>query len=286
MTERRDLLPAHLALDDEPFTDDELDNVLTHPDDEVALDTRAGRFEVTDARSAEWTMRKLAEMRVEIAERLHEALFYAEQIERWKEQTTAPLVRRARHFENLLADYAYRLRTQTDGAVKTVKLPSGEVATRGNEDGGKIVLADRDAFLRWVDEVVPTFAESLFTRPEPRPISEIREHVKVVRVPEHRRVEFDDGHVVTINLDGQWIDELEEGAAVVCPVCDQPGRTIRYDDVVADHYRIEIDFDATMIDPLLAEASTTIFFETMRDRAVPGLAYEPNEISVTVKPYV
>jgi hypothetical protein len=284
MTERRELLPAALALDAEPFSDAELDNVLTHPDDDVAKETNAGRFEVLDARSAEWTMRKLAGLQVEIAERLQEADWYATHIEQWKEQETKPLIRRARHFENLLADYAYRIRQKTDAAVKSISLPSGEISTRGKDGAVKIVLTDREEFMRWVDTVVPTFAEKLFARLEPRPITEIREHVKLARVPGHRHITFDDGCEIDVAHDGTPIDELEEGEGVSCPVCGGAGRVIRYVDEIGEHFRIEVDFDSE--DPMMVEAATTSFFSWMTDRPVPGLDVQPDEITVTVKPHV
>jgi hypothetical protein len=292
MTERNELLPAALAISLEPFDDDELDAALAvDSEDEPVHHTLDPyvpaplRWEIEDGRAAEWAMRKLAACKVDLVARLREASWYSAQIDAWREQETKPLIRRANYFENLLADYAYRIRTESDAAVKTVSLPSGKIETRGKDDGGKIVLDDREAFMRWVEEVVPLFAEKLFARLEPRPITEIREHVKLVKVPAHRTVEFDDGCSIDVPLEGEPLDELEDdGVAVTCPVCSQPGRTVRYDDVISAHYRIEVDFDSE--DPRMVEAATTAFFSQMTNRAVPGLGFEPNEISVTVKPHV
>jgi hypothetical protein len=166
--------------------------------------------------------------------------------------------------------------------VKSIKLPSGEISTRGKDGAVKIVLTDREAFMRWVEEVVPTFAEKLFARLEPRPITEIRQHVKLAKVPAHRHLTFSDGCEYDVALDGT--PRIGDGEEFVCPVCEGLGRAVRYDDEIGEHFRIEVDFDSD--DPMMVEAATTSFFSWMTDRAVPGLDVQPEEITVTVKPHV
>lgn len=115
------------------------------PDDEIADDPEAReRFEVTDADSAMWAMRKLYERGERVEEVRERGRVELDRLDRrkravedWVEQQTADDRRFMQYLHALLAGYAARQRR--DGKGNTVSTPYGQVTTRKAQDRVEIV---------------------------------------------------------------------------------------------------------------------------------------------------
>lgn len=136
-----DPIPADLALDAEPLSEADLDAV----DQGEHAPEAVRRWEITDDGTAEWAMRKLADVQARIAGLEARRDNWMERIAIWFEQATKPLASKAEFFTAHLSSYALR-RREVDG-TKTLRLPSGAVSTR--QPGPKVVVRDEEAFRAW-----------------------------------------------------------------------------------------------------------------------------------------
>jgi hypothetical protein len=86
-------------------------------------------WRITDERSAEWVMRKLARARERMAEQAALRVEYLEQLEEWWNDATRSLRGDIEWATDLLSGWAMTLR-DADPDEKTQVLPSGRVSTR------------------------------------------------------------------------------------------------------------------------------------------------------------
>lgn len=178
------------------------------------------RWQITDTESAEWAITKLADAKHAIAEAAAQANVWVNRIREWEREVTARDVATARFFEALLQEYALRVREESGGKTKTVKLASGSIATRVTNE--KVELVDRDGALRWceanrpdllkvsVDASAVVAAATL----EEAPLSVVLTCGCIVDVGSIIR-DFDFWR-------GQAsLADVERGRAVVCPDCKE-----------------------------------------------------------------
>lgn len=139
--DRWDLLPPELAVDEEPFDV----AALTHYE-QLPESLRA--WTITDAGSADWAMRHLAQAEAELAALAERATVWAVKIEAWFDTASSNPRRSADFFRAHLEAYALAQREESGGKVKTITLPSGKIATRPGS-GPKVRVGDPEAFKAW-----------------------------------------------------------------------------------------------------------------------------------------
>lgn len=230
-----DLLPPELALDEEPFDDETLDDLTARmaeigvvspfdlPEPEPAADgltpaqrgvtlsaadVRVGavqRWRITDDNLAEWAMRKYAQAQHALAEldAKHDA--WQAQIVDWHRRAVAGPQRRAAFFEAHLIRYALEQRRDLDR--KTVALPAGKVGTRAH--AAKVDVADETAVLRWAREA--GLAEKIVT--EKVALTPLREHVVLAEIVDAAALLLSDGVVIGYSR-GVGFDALVTGACL------------------------------------------------------------------------
>lgn len=142
-------LPPALAVEEEPFTVEELDTAL----DDVPADSpgavTARRWLIESTGEAEWAMRRYAETIANARQVVEQATEWKARIEAWTDRVLAPLDRRAQFFGDHLRHYAARERERTNGRTKAVILPSGIVQTRLAKPKAKVYVANPDAWEKW-----------------------------------------------------------------------------------------------------------------------------------------
>jgi phage host-nuclease inhibitor protein Gam len=138
-------LPAFVALDEEPFSDDELDGYLT----DAVVESPAHGWQVNSTGEAEWACAHLAETQTEIAKLHIQANEWYENIAEWLVAESKRHRDTAEFFRGRLEDYGHRRRRE-DPRCKTITLPSGEVKTRTVKD--RVVVEDEARLLRWLRE--------------------------------------------------------------------------------------------------------------------------------------
>lgn len=151
------------------------------PTDE-RLPDRARAWSVTDVGSAEWAMRKLAEVRARVAAANVQADTWIDQIAEWNRAVTAADQASSRFFEYHLERYA--LDRREDDGTKTVKLPSGQIATRAGQPA-QAVVDDPDVVLVWAaSSLTPDDVEAIAPPVPPKLLlAELRKRVAVVVCP-------------------------------------------------------------------------------------------------------
>lgn len=182
-------IPAELAIDDEPFTLEELEAALAYLrahdpecDDPSALlqdlgaseaavdldslpeDQRAGAaavariagWRITDRGGAEWAGRRYAQRRADIDDIKARAKAWKARITEWERDEVAKLAGSAEHLERLLIDYADERRREDPKHAKSTTLPSVTIAGRAQNVGGKVALADEDEVIAWAETSLAT----------------------------------------------------------------------------------------------------------------------------------
>ncbi len=149
-------------------------------------DKAAQRWQVSDDARAEWAMARLAAARAEQESINDQAQAWQTRLDQWYASARAQADRDAAFFEGLLIAYL-RHRREADPQVKSIKLPSGRIASTGG--GPRVEVIDVDVFAAWcaahgLDDLV---------RRDPKPImAEVR---KALAIEEHP-----DGPVATATL--------------------------------------------------------------------------------------
>lgn len=161
-------IPAFLAVDEEPFTDEQLDDLLAWRElgddgDEIPPDHEAAgptRFAITDLPTAEWVARKWREHHDQGEEITAAANEWRARITAWEQQQRRQVDRRAAYFEALAEHYLTALREasrfekngQVDYRVKSLALPSARfTSTRSPEKAAITTEATVVEFLMAVD---------------------------------------------------------------------------------------------------------------------------------------
>lgn len=141
----------------EQVTDADVESLRPGPTGRVAL------WSITDDGSAEWAMRKLAQIESRRAEIDSQAAAWIAEIRDWQTGETRRLDQRAGFFRYHLTEYAGAYRALDPKRNKTLRLPSGKVSS--TETSPKAKVADQDAVAAWlrghlpgdlVDELVST----------------------------------------------------------------------------------------------------------------------------------
>lgn len=126
---------------------------LIHPLDAVTSDEQTReRFSIQDDGAAAWAMRKLRAIRAKQAEYERIAKDERDRIDLWLAGVNAPLDRDATYFEQILGDYALRVRENPDDGRKSLALPAGKIATRTSQAKWQV---DAEQFLTWARDAHP-----------------------------------------------------------------------------------------------------------------------------------
>lgn len=153
-------LPAELAVDEEPFPVEAVDQMSLLRDGDLPDEAaKAYHWRIEDHGAAEWAMRRLAEARANIAAVEEQAAEWNRRIDEWTAKVLAPLLNREQFFLANLEDYGLRVREASGDEVKTLLLPSGKIKTASH--GPKVKVGDPLGFADWAaanpdDELVRT----------------------------------------------------------------------------------------------------------------------------------
>ena len=185
------LLPPDLAVDDEPFSDDDLDRYALG--DSLPADAAfVGQWTVTDDGAAEWAMAKYAVLHAERERLLDQAAAYHARIDLWIEEARRPLDRRLEFFRGALEDYARR-RREADPRARTLVLPSGRVSSRSVP--AKVTVADEAEVLRWARLHLADAEYQAVVRESVR-LTDLRRVVRITESDEGTVVRGEDGFPV------------------------------------------------------------------------------------------
>jgi phage host-nuclease inhibitor protein Gam len=112
------------------------------------------RWKITDASSADWALRKLAQARKRIGE--NDALADAEmdRIDDWRREANKPHKGDVEYFEGLLRQW-HEEQLAEDPKRKTVSLPGGKLEARQNPD--HIAIEDTNLAIKWALENHPSW---------------------------------------------------------------------------------------------------------------------------------
>lgn len=187
-----DLLPAELALDAEPFDDAELDAALDHvPTDEpmgepteVEQDAHDLRtWQPSDTGSAEWAMRKLADVEQTIAGVAVQAHEWHRRIDEWAAAETKRLEQRSLFFQGALLNYT-RARCEADPKAGTLTLPSGRVKVTRRQRRVSVESRELVAKSAETNLAARDLAECVNTPPAPAPVAVAKEVAKRAKIVE------------------------------------------------------------------------------------------------------
>jgi hypothetical protein len=261
-------LPPFLALaGDEPFTDAELDEVLSTgldvPEGHPLARVTAWRIESDE--DAEWAMRKLVEV---VAEREPIDLQHDEWVRRIEANRKAlvePLSRRQARWELLLEDYVLRVRDASAGKVKSIKLPSGKLATTGSDEA--VELADEEAVLAWVNTLPEPERAELLSKPKPL-VSALRKRAGIV-----------EQHVVETRFKARLFCEHLVGMRTEDPFPDAPWKA--GDEVPCEtcgtRQRVEL------VEIETEELATKVVLDTTTGEPIPGVTIRPPKVTPRVE---
>lgn len=149
-------------LDEQEAIATELELAEDAGDTERVEELRGGLWSIDSDPKAEWALRMLGRHEAEVASAAEVAARLIERTRKWLE---AEQLRHAPHvefFERQLRVYHER-KLEADPKAKTIRLPSGTLASRRNTVG-KVTVEDPEAFLAWWDS--PANAELREAVPE------------------------------------------------------------------------------------------------------------------------
>lgn len=140
---------------------------------------------LADLEHAERAMRHLGHLQREITEASQQAAVWHDEIDRWHASVDQPLRRRAAFVTRQLEAFAIEHRTER---AKTVRLPSGEIATRRAKDP-VVDIVDEAAVLEWAGDTLDMDAYA--------DVVKTVESVRIARLRDHVVIDGDDdGRVV------------------------------------------------------------------------------------------
>lgn len=211
-------LPPELAIDIEPFSDEDLGYYLAwdgddpDPSQQAPHVVRVGQFEIDNDEKAEWAARKFQAIDVDIDAARAQAAAWKARIDDDLERKVGRLEPRRTFFEDVLKAYAIA-RRQADDRNATTSLPSAEITTRQSKKA-VVHVGNEDAVIAWAlrelpaetrDKVVKTTRKAMVT--------ELRKVVSVVKGG-HRVVYEETGEVIP----GLYTTPPGEITASVSPV--------------------------------------------------------------------
>ncbi len=204
-------IPAALAVEIEPFGDDELDEAIDAIWAGQEVPAKIGNFELTDDARAEWAMRKVADWQLRVNEINMQAEEWKLRIEQHRIEQTRRLEARIAVFEIPLAQYGINHRLRTKEATTT--LPSGKIKTTQSKTATVFIDSDREAqFVKWAQAHLPEEQLDVVVKFTPKTyVSELRKlKLRVVDAP-------DGEHVVEWSPDGEKDWTKVEGVYVEIP---------------------------------------------------------------------
>ena len=189
-----DQIPPALAIEVEPFTLDQLDQAMAHPDEAPLPDELAEvhRFEVHDDGAAEWCMAHVAAIDANLAELKEQRQAYIDRINRWHTAAVVRLGGRRGFFAGHLERYAAAFRARDPKRNKTLHLPSGVV--KSSEAQPKVAVLNPEQLVRWALENMTDDDVAAVVKMEPL-VSELRKRTKIVVRPVGYEVTLDCDHV-------------------------------------------------------------------------------------------
>lgn len=166
-------IPAFLAMEEQPFTAWDVDQaveagqlsevhvlaILTgeelpdpEPDEDGEVpDVKPLKWRVEDLDSAEWAGRMWRDADAEVKHVEGLAAEWRMQVTRWEERVLLPKRTRRALFESMLLLYMRRVREETNGKTKSIKLPSVTLSSTGGTTD-KVAIVDDDAVVAWAEE--------------------------------------------------------------------------------------------------------------------------------------
>jgi hypothetical protein len=199
------------------------------PDPDAGTGSRGGPYRLDGPGSADWAMRKLGQARAAIAARRAEHQAWMDEVDErvaqlatWLADVIRDDVATADRMTGLLSEYAMRERRETGRA--TLKLPSGEVATKAT--GARLSIIDLAGFTLWAQEHMPA---AIAPEPEPKPWTPIAQISRVDASALHMTLwqvlGLECGHTVDVEVPADTVVEwVEMPATAPCPDCRAEGR--------------------------------------------------------------
>lgn len=180
-------LPPELSgVEDEDFTDAQMSG-------EEAVEAPP------DAEHAEWLMRRLVRAQQNVIDATLQRDAWFAPIKEWYERTTAADRRRILLLSDQLERFGLAVRERSGGKVKTIYLPSGEIATTFRR--ARIEIEDSKAVVVWAKDALSPESFAELCPPQNPLISVLRDHVNIAPVAEGDEViEY-----VVVDHDGQIV---------------------------------------------------------------------------------
>lgn len=182
-------IPSELAVDEEPFTVDELDGLLyerehfpeTPPGEVSPTLLPVARWAIDSDGAAEWALRRLAEIDAELDAHTVQAAAWAAKIRAWFDDKTKRAAPRRAFFAAHLERYGIQKRRENPKAA-TLRFPSGVIKT--TDHSPKLVVNDEKALIAWFHTVASEArTKELVRTVESVPVTELRAAVELVEVP-------------------------------------------------------------------------------------------------------
>lgn len=175
-------LPPQLAIPIEPLTEAEVNEaieVIRHDEDRALLPARVRNFELDTVPKAEWAMRHSVAAHTALEELEADAKAWHAQIDSYVADLRGALDARIELFDGALEQYAKNRRALNE-KDKTIKLPSGEIATR-KASTGVVHVGNEETFIAWANAALDPEEFALAVKTNPKVLVKgVREIVDVV----------------------------------------------------------------------------------------------------------
>lgn len=215
-------LPPELAIDEEPFDDDDLGAYLAN-DGEEGLGmgvqdphvVRVGSFVIDNDEKAEWAARRWSAIDGDIEQARAQAAAWKARIDADLERKIERLEPRRTFFENVLKAYAIARRAADDRNA-TTSLPSATITTRSSKKP-VVHVGNEEAVIAWaLHELPPPVRDKVVKTTRKAMVMELRKVVAVMagKGKEPRVVYGETGEIVP----GCWAAPAGEVTATVSPV--------------------------------------------------------------------
>lgn len=250
-------IPPALLVDEEPFDDEEIDELaqaapgaIAHPDDPFLqqVDSPVARWRITDRSSAEWAMAKFATLTVELEGLEEQASEWRQRIDAWFDRASRIVRQRRAFFEAHLGLYALAERARDEKHNKTIALPSGKVGTR--HDPARVQIGDKAALVEWAKAHHPEVLKYDVG------VTELRSLAKIVERVTRVKLVLACGCVYEVPSDVMADDLPLVGSLWECP--DDGGTLVGQVEIVASHPEVR-DVDGEPIPGATVGNSDTTF---------------------------
>ena len=258
-----DMIPPFLAVDDEPFTMEELDLVL---DEHEVQPEHVTGWTVTDVGSAEWAMANVARLDANAKLLDEQTAAYMRRIRDYHERVAMRTARRRAFFTQRLEAFAADYRALDPRNNKTLDLPSGQV--KSSDIKPKALVADDAAVAEWAEtRLAAEVLDKLVKRTTKTMVVELRKLVKVAEFQVGVDAVLECGHRVRLEMadeNGEPVQQFEQLGCVDCdadPIDGFPTRAVVGNEPVTELRVVGAD-----------------------GMPVPGTTVDPGGLSFSVKP--